>query len=71
MERLYDSLKEYKVLSLRDRWLSGKFDASALENALNSYAQQGWTVKAAFPTQIPSFAGTREEALIIMERART
>lgn len=33
-------MKEYKVLTQKDKWFSGKFDPQALENALNSYAEQ-------------------------------
>ncbi len=61
-------MKEYKVLTQKDKWFTGKFDPAALEQALNSYAQQGWTVKAAFSASIPGFGGAREEALVIMER---
>lgn len=61
-------MKEYKVLSQKDKWFSGKFDPAVLEGAINSFAQQGWIVKAAFTAQIPGFGGAREEALIILER---
>ena len=61
-------MKEYKVLSQKDKWFSGKFDPAVLESAINSYAQQGWVVKAAFTAQIPGFGGAREEALVILER---
>jgi len=61
-------MKEYKVLSQKDKWFFGKFDPAALENAINTLAREGWTVKAAFSAQIPSFGGAREEAIILMER---
>lgn len=61
-------MKQYKVLSQKDKWFSGKFDPAVLENAINAYAEQGWVVKAAFTAQIPGFTGSREEALVIMER---
>ena len=32
---------EYKVLSQKDRFFSGKFDPQKLEDALNSYAGTG------------------------------
>ncbi|MCR5068041.1 MAG: DUF4177 domain-containing protein [Erysipelotrichaceae bacterium] len=62
-------MKEYKVLSQKDKWFSGKFDPAVLEAAINSYAQQGWIVKAAFTASIPALTGAREEALIILERS--
>ena len=34
-------MKEYKVLSQKDKWFSGKFDPTKLEEGLNAYAQQG------------------------------
>lgn len=61
-------MKEYKVLSHKDRWFSGKFDPAALERAVNELAQQGWIVKAAFSAHLPSFSGSREEAIILLER---
>ena len=40
-----------------------------LEEAINAYAKQGWVVKAAFSADIPAvFGGSREEAVIILER---
>ncbi|MBQ7369521.1 MAG: DUF4177 domain-containing protein [Clostridia bacterium] len=61
-------MKQYKILSQKDKWFSGKFDPQRLEEAINSYAQQGWTVKAAFTAEIPGIMGNREEALIVLER---
>lgn len=61
-------MKEYKILTQKDKWFSGKFDPAVLEQAINSYAQQGWTVKTAFTAQIPGFGGAREECLVLLER---
>jgi len=62
-------MKEYKVLTQKDKWFSGKFDPEKLQQALNAYAQQGWVVKSAFSADIMAvFGGAREEAIIIMER---
>ena len=62
-------MKQYKILSQKDKWFSGKFDPQRLEDAINSYAQQGWVVKAAFTAEIPGvFNNSREEAIIILER---
>ena len=61
-------MKEYKVLTQKDKWFSGKFDPAVLEQAINSYANQGWEVKTATTAQIPGFGGPREECLIILER---
>jgi len=62
-------MKEYKVLTQKDKWFSGKFDPVKLEDALNAYAKQGWVVKAAFSADIPAvFGAAREEAIILLER---
>ena len=62
-------MKEYKVLTQKDKWFSGKFDPLKLEEALNAYAKQGWVVKSSFSADIPAvFGAAREEAIIILER---
>jgi hypothetical protein len=60
--------KCYKVLTQKDKWFSGKFDPDQLETALNSYANQGWVLKAAVTASIPGFGGNREELVMILER---
>ena len=61
--------KQYKVLTQKDKWFSGKFDPEKLEEALNAYAEQGWVVKAtATATIAGGFGANREEILVIMER---
>lgn len=61
-------MKEYKVLSQKDKFFSGKFDPAVLEEVINSYASQDWVLKAAFTVSVPNgFGGKREECLIIME----
>lgn len=61
-------MKEYKILTQKDRFFAGKFDPEKLESAINSYAAEGWIVKAATTASIPSFGGTREEMIIVLER---
>ena len=61
-------MKKYKVLSQKDKWFSGKFDPQKLEDALNSYGDQGWVLKAAATADIASFGGNRQEFIAIMER---
>lgn len=61
---------EYKVLTREKLWFSGEFNPAGLEEALNSYAQQGWRLKS---TQVltvtgPGPEGTREELVVILER---
>lgn len=62
-------MKQYKVLTQKDKWFSGKFDPQRVEEAINSYAQQGWAVTTAFSASFSSIVGgKREEAIIILER---
>ena len=66
-------MKQYKVLSQKDKWFSGKFDPELLEKALNSYAQQGWEVKGMATASMAGFlgGGNREEMVIVLERDDT
>ena len=61
--------KRYKVLTQKDKWFTSKFDPLKLEEALNSYAEQGWIVKAATTATFPGLlSGSREELIVILER---
>ena len=61
-------MKQYKVLTQKDRFLSGKFNPEKLEQALNSYAAEGWEVKAAATASFPGFGASREEMVVLLER---
>ena len=63
-------MKEYKVLTQKDKWFSGKFDPSKLEAALNAYAEQGWQVVTATAAEFWGFGGKREELVVILEREK-
>jgi hypothetical protein len=60
--------KQYKVLTQKDKWFSGKFDPELIEKALNAYAQQGWAVKSVTSASIPGAFGVRDELIVILER---
>ena len=64
------SMKEYKVLTQKDRFFGGKFDPDRLEKAMNSYATEGWSVVSVATASIPSLTGTREEMIVVMEREK-
>ena len=68
--KILNGQKEYKVLTQKDEWFSGKFAPDLLEKAINAYASQGWRVIAATTASFPGFTGNREEMIIIMERDR-
>lgn len=63
-------MKEYKVLTQKDRFFAGKFDPEKLENAINSYASEGWRVISVATASIPSLTGMREEMIVVLERDR-
>jgi hypothetical protein len=58
----------YKVLTQKDKFFTGKFDPMKLEEALNSYAEQGWRLVSAATADIPSLGGPRQEFIAILER---
>jgi hypothetical protein len=61
--------REYKVITQKDKWFSGKFDPEKVEGVLNSYAKQGWVMKGVATASVPGFVGgQRDEIVIIMER---
>jgi hypothetical protein len=60
---------EYKVITMKDRAFSGKFDPEKLETMLNNYAAEGWIMKATTTAEIPGMMGSREEIIFILERA--
>jgi hypothetical protein len=59
---------EYKVMTQKDRFFSGKFNPEKLEAALNSYAGQGWRCIGVTTGEIGSGFGNREEMIFILER---
>lgn len=64
-------MKEYKVLTQKDKWFSGKFDPEKLEGALNSLAEQGWEVIACTTATFPAtFSSGREELITLLERTK-
>ena len=58
-------MKEYKVMTQKDKWFSGKFDPIKLEEALNSYAHQGWTLVSCATADISE---SRQEFVAVLER---
>lgn len=61
-------MKQYKVMTQKDRFFAGKFDPEKLEAAINSYAKEGWEVIAVTTANVPSFTGAREEMIVVLER---
>ena len=62
-------MKQYKVLTQKDKWFSGKFNPETLESAINAYAEQGWRVISCATADFPAVVGAaRQEMVIILER---
>lgn len=61
-------MKEYKVMSQKDKWFSRKFDPELLEQGLNAYAQQGWQVVSIATASVPGLGGNRDEMIVVFER---
>lgn len=61
-------MKQYKVMTQKDRFFAGKFDPEKLESAINAYAEQGWQVVSVATASIPGFGGARDEMIVILER---
>ena len=63
-------MMEYKVLSQKDKFFSGKFDPELLEKAINAYAGQGWEVVSMATASIPGFGGPRDEIVVLFQREK-
>lgn len=61
-------MKQYKVMTQKDRFFGGKFDPEKLEAAMNSYASEGWEFVGVATADIPSFGGKRQEIVVIFGR---
>jgi len=60
--------REYKVLTRKNLWFTGDFNPDGLQEALNSFAQQGWTLKSTVVLGVPGPEGSRDELIVILER---
>lgn len=64
-------MKEFKVIGMEEVWSldsGGNFNRQKMEDTLNSYGTDGWSVKAIATRQIPGFASLTNESIIILER---
>jgi Domain of unknown function (DUF4177) len=62
-------VREYKLLTSRDKLFEGKFDMARLEEALNHLARQGWTAKSMCLPHLKNFQGAvQEEVVVLLER---
>ena len=59
-------VRQYKLLTPKDKYFDGKFDLARLEEALNHFAKQGWTVKAMTLPHIKGYGGVTEETVVVL-----
>jgi hypothetical protein len=57
---------QYKVLTPKDKYFDGKFDLARLEEALNHFGRQGWTVKSMSTPHVKGFSGGLEETIVVL-----
>ncbi len=63
------AIKQYKVLTPKDKYFANKFSIELLEEALNHFARQGWTVRGMATPHVAGFSGgDREQFVILLER---
>jgi hypothetical protein len=64
-----EGVKEYKLLTPKDKIFDNKFDLARLEEVINAFASKGWTVRSMTSAQVAAFSGgMREELLVLLER---
>lgn len=68
MHRIGGRMKQYKILTQKDRVFGGKFDPERLEKAINSYVPEGWQVRAVTTATFPGFGSNREEMIVVLEK---
>jgi len=68
MHRTGGKMKQYKILTQKDRFFGGKFDPQKLEAAINSYVPEGWKVRAVTTATFPGFGSNREEMIVVLEK---
>lgn len=56
-------MKQYRVLTQKDKVFGGKFDPQKLEGALNSFASEGWVLCAAATHRLHPGAYTQQFTL--------
>jgi hypothetical protein len=57
---------EYKVFTAKDKYFDGKFDLARLEEALNHFGRQGWSVKSMSTPHVKGFSGALEETIVVL-----
>ena len=64
-------MREYKVFvfeEVMDLGSRGMYNKTKMENALNALGLEGWSLKKIVTKQIPGFASTTVQLIMILER---
>ena len=59
-------VREYKLLTPRDKFFDGRFDLARLEEALNHFGRQGWVAKSMLAPHVKGFSGALEETIVVL-----
>jgi Domain of unknown function (DUF4177) len=59
-------VREYKILTPRDKFFDGRFDLARLEEALNHFGRQGWVAKSMLAPHVKGFSGALEETIVVL-----
>ena len=63
-------MKEYKVVTQKDKYFSSKFDPEKLETGLNALAREGWRVISMTRVTFDTFMSNRDELIVLLEREK-
>lgn len=63
-------MKEYLVISQKDKWFSGRFDPELLQTLLNQRGREGWRVVSMATASRETLVSiqSKDELIILMER---
>ncbi len=61
-------VRQYRVLTSKDMGFFAKFDSVKLEETLNSWARQGWTVRTVMAMTHTSHSGVINDLLVVLEK---
>ncbi len=61
---------EYKILTQKDRFFSGKLSPDKLQEVLNDLAEEGWRVISLTSAEFPGLLKSRDEIIVVLERKK-
>lgn len=63
-------MKEYLVITQKDKWFSGRFDSAVLQQVLNDHAKKGWRVVSMVTASREGvlLGGDKDEVIVLLEK---